>query len=119
MKDIASAMGAHIRKIRKKCGLTLEALSEKADVSPVFLSDVERGRKEPSVTTLRKIAGALGIKIAYLVKPVEPKTAGEKTIEILADEPTKEILTLLEGRSAYQVKTASRVLKSLFEDEEK
>ncbi len=119
---IASVLGTQIRKVRKKCGLTIEALSEKADISPVFLSDVERGKKEASVTTLNKIANALSVKVSYLLKPLDAaaKTPHKReTLEILSDEPTKEILLLLEGRSTCQIKTASRVLKGLFEEEEK
>ena len=122
MKNISSLLGTQIRKVRKKCGLTIEALSEKAEISPVFLSDVERGKKEASVTTLHKIAKALGVKVSYLLKPLDitQKTSYKReTIEILSDEPTKEILAMLEGRSVYQIKTASRVLKGLFEEEEK
>lgn len=122
MKNISSLLGTQIRKVRKKCGLTIEGLSEKAEISPVFLSDVERGKKEASVTTLNKIAKALGVKVSYLLKSLDAaaKTPYKReTIEILSDEPTKEILAMLEGRSIYQIKTASRVLKGLFEEEEK
>lgn len=122
MKNISALLGTQIRKIRKKCGLTIEALSEKAEISPVFLSDVERGKKEASVTTLHKIAKALGVKVGYLLKPLDAASKTQykrETVEILSDAPTKEILAMLEGRSIYQIKTASRVLKGLFEEEEK
>lgn len=119
MNKIAALLGAHIRKLRKKRGLTIRELSDKADLSTDFISDIERGRKEPSVTTLSKISDALGVKIGYLLNPVEKKIYESATVEILSDEPTKEILAMLEGRSAYQIKTASRVLKGLFEEEEK
>lgn len=115
--DISSVLGAQIRKVRKKCGLTIEALSEKAELSPVFLSDVERGRKEPSVTTLLKISSALGVKLSFLIQPIEPKSGKRKILEIIYDEPTVEILSVLEGRSKYELKTAARVLKGLFAEE--
>lgn len=117
MSKIASSLGTHIRKLRKKRGLTIRELSDKADLSTDFISDIERGRKEPSVTTLSKLSDALGVKISYLLKPVEKKLYENATVEILSDEPTKEILAMLEGRSTYQLKTAARVLKSLFEDD--
>ena len=119
MNKMAALLGVHIRKLRKKRGLTIRELSDKADLSTDFISDIEGGRKEPSVTTLSKLSDALGVKISYLLKPVEKKLYDNATIEILSDEHTKEILAMLEGRSVYQIKTASRVLKGLFEEEEK
>lgn len=53
-------LGAAIRRRRHAQGLTLAQLSTLADVSVSMLSEVERGVRDPSLESLRNIAGALG-----------------------------------------------------------
>lgn len=48
---------------REAEGLTLMELAEKTGLSASFLSDIERGRTEPSIKTLRKIAGAYNLHL--------------------------------------------------------
>lgn len=59
-----SALGKKIRRQRKTHQLTLVQLAESCNISPSFLSQIERDQAIPSVTTLYSIAGALGVSIA-------------------------------------------------------
>ncbi len=52
-------LGEAIRAKRKKAGFSQEKLAERADLSTVFISRVERGKESPSVDSLVKIANAL------------------------------------------------------------
>jgi transcriptional regulator with XRE-family HTH domain len=52
-------LGETIRAKRKKAGFSQEKLAERADLSTVFISRVERGKESPSVDSLVKIAKAL------------------------------------------------------------
>lgn len=61
-------LGEMIRAKRKKSDLSQENLAEKADLSTVFISRVERGKESPSVDSLLKIAKALGVKVHDLVR---------------------------------------------------
>ena len=61
-------LGEAIRAKRKKARLSQEALAEKADLSTVFISRVERGKESPSVDSLVKIAKALGVRARDLVR---------------------------------------------------
>lgn len=58
-KDIGKA----IKKAREEAGLTQEKLSELVDISTIYLSHIETGRKMPSVTTLYHIAIELNMSI--------------------------------------------------------
>jgi transcriptional regulator with XRE-family HTH domain len=49
-------------------GLTKGRLAEKADLSTVFISRVERGKESPLVDSLVKIARALGVRARDLVR---------------------------------------------------
>lgn len=56
-----------IQEFRKAKGLTLEGLAEAADLSPSYLSRMERGGRNVSLKNLGKIADALGVRKRDLV----------------------------------------------------
>jgi transcriptional regulator with XRE-family HTH domain len=72
-----------IKEQRLQKGLTLKELSERTELSISFLSQVERGTTSLAITSLKKIADALNIKITeffddtanknYMVKKTEQK----------------------------------------------
>lgn len=55
-----------VRRLRQARGLTLRDLAAKAGVSPGLLSQVERGRIDPSLETLRRVGKALDASIFSL-----------------------------------------------------
>ena len=57
-------LGKTIRGFRVKQGISLNELASRANVSPGFLSQIENGKSEPSLTTLKKLAGGLDISIS-------------------------------------------------------
>ena len=59
MNEIAE----RIRNLRKEKSLTLKDLSEKTDLSVSFLSQVENGASSLAITSLKKIADALGVSM--------------------------------------------------------
>jgi transcriptional regulator with XRE-family HTH domain len=59
-------LGRRIRELRKAKGVLLRDAATSAGVSESFLSQVERGLANPSVATLRRIAGALREPVASL-----------------------------------------------------
>jgi len=61
-------LGKEIRFRRKQAKFSQETLAEKADLSTVFISRVERGKESPTVDSLAKIAGALGVQVRDLVR---------------------------------------------------
>jgi transcriptional regulator with XRE-family HTH domain len=60
-------LGEAVWAKRKRAGFSQEKLAEKADLSTVFISRIERGRESPSVDNLAKIAKALGVRVRDLV----------------------------------------------------
>jgi transcriptional regulator with XRE-family HTH domain len=65
-------VGTRIRNLRGERGLSLRALSEIAEVSPNTISLIERGETSPSVSTLQRLATALGVRITdFFSEPVE------------------------------------------------
>ena len=61
------ALGALLRAQRLAADLSLRELSERTKVSNAYLSQLERGLHEPSLSVLRAIASALGVPLGSLL----------------------------------------------------
>lgn len=59
-------IGRLLRRAREEQGLRLADVAERARLSPQYLSEVERGLKEPSSEVLAALTGALGVTLADL-----------------------------------------------------
>ena len=60
-------LGESVRSHRKEAGFSQEKLAEKAELSTVFISRVERGVANSSVDSLVRIARALKIQVKDLI----------------------------------------------------
>ena len=56
-------VGARLRHLRRRRGLTLAETARRAGISPQYLSEVERGRKDPSSEVLAAISGGLNAEV--------------------------------------------------------
>ena len=65
--DMRRLVGRNVRRLRLERGLTQEAFAEKAGFSQQYVSDLERGKKNPSAVTLFELAQGLGVTPADLV----------------------------------------------------
>ncbi len=65
-------LGLRVRLHRANAGMTLRELATAADLSPRFLSDVEAGRGNISITRLAALAQALGVAMPTLLTPDAP-----------------------------------------------
>ena len=57
-------LGAHLRSVRLARGETLSETADRAGVSPQYLSEMERGMKDPSSEMIAAVAGALDLSLA-------------------------------------------------------
>jgi len=60
-------LGEGIRKHRKAAGLTQEKLAEKVDLNPVYMGQIERGYKVPTVDVLLRVAKVLRVRLRDIV----------------------------------------------------
>jgi transcriptional regulator with XRE-family HTH domain len=60
-------LGPRLRQTREEQGERLIDVAEKAGISPQYLSEIERGRKEPSSEMIAAVTGALGLDLADLL----------------------------------------------------
>lgn len=69
--EVSAAFGAVIRRLRIAKGLTQEQLGFEAGLRRTFVSSLELGQKEPSLTTIFKLSRALKFDVAELLRLVE------------------------------------------------
>ncbi|MBA2514883.1 MAG: helix-turn-helix transcriptional regulator [Solirubrobacterales bacterium] len=62
------SLGALIRAQRSAAGLSLRDLAERTSISNAYLSQIERGLHEPSLTVLRAVADALRLPLGSLLE---------------------------------------------------
>jgi transcriptional regulator with XRE-family HTH domain len=60
-------LGDGIRKHRKQASLTQEKLAERIDINPVYMGQIERGYRVPTVDVLLRIARALKVSLRDIV----------------------------------------------------
>ena len=63
-------LGENIRTHRRNLKWSQETLAEKSDLHHNYIGDIERGEENVSVDALRRIAVALGVQLADLVRDV-------------------------------------------------
>jgi transcriptional regulator with XRE-family HTH domain len=68
---ILSAFGRCVRTQRDLMRLTQEQLAEKADLDRTYISDIERGARNPGIKNVVRLARALGIPTSKLVEGVD------------------------------------------------
>lgn len=61
------ALGALLREERRAAGLSQRELADRTSVSNAYLSQVERGRHEPSLRVLSAVASTLGVPLQVLL----------------------------------------------------
>jgi transcriptional regulator with XRE-family HTH domain len=59
--------GRHLRELRQRSGVTQAQLSVATGLTEGYISNMERGLKVPSLTTVLRLAVALGCKVTELV----------------------------------------------------
>jgi transcriptional regulator with XRE-family HTH domain len=91
--DLLPALGATLRRLRTKRGLSLERLSKLSGVSRAMLSQIELAYSAPTINVMWRIAHALGVPFSALINDIEP-TAGVRVMR--ADE--SKVLASRNGR---------------------
>ena len=70
--SLLGQLGMRIAYLRKKKDISQLELSIRSGVSKNYLSDVENGRRNPTVTVLQKIANGLGVSLEKLFQGIVP-----------------------------------------------
>lgn len=69
--DIQEAFGFAVKMRREELQLTQEALAELSQIHRTYLSDIERGFRNPSLVNIHRLAKALSCSLSVLFQQVE------------------------------------------------
>jgi len=68
MDEISKKLGENLRRIRKEKGMTQEDLCNVLDLDRGYISSIENGKRNPTLSTLKKLADALKVSVDELLK---------------------------------------------------
>ena len=68
--DIRKRTGACIRKLRDERDWSQEELAERAGLHRTYVSAVERGVRNPTISVLGRLAAALGVSVSKMLSGV-------------------------------------------------
>lgn len=104
-KSILKLVGAKIRAVRKRRGLTQEQLAEMIDTQHSYIGYVERGEQNVTLLTLEKIANALKVDLHTLLDYEELSERNPKIFSIVE---------FLSNKSDHDLEKALLILKHVF-----
>ena len=65
--DIRTRLGHNVRRLREAKGWSQEDYADRAGIHRTYVSDIERGRRNPTVTVVEKLAKPLGVTAGQLL----------------------------------------------------
>ncbi len=90
--NLTPVLGANLRRIRTKRGLSLERLAAESGVSRAMLSQIELGHSTPTINLLWKVATALGVPFSALI------SARDRAAFAVLRSGDAKVLTSREGK---------------------
>jgi transcriptional regulator with XRE-family HTH domain len=66
--DIRKRLGRNLRRLRQEEGLSQEDFAFEAGIHRTYVSDIERGARNPTISIVEKLADALGTTASELVR---------------------------------------------------
>lgn len=106
--DFIKIFRENFKKRREELRLTQAELADKANLSLTFISQLERGEKEPSLRTAYKIAKALKTSIDILISEKENQ-----------ETATKKLLNLIKAKDKNDIDLATKLVQVVMEEKEK
>lgn len=67
MDDIRQRLATNLRKLRQASGLSQEAFADVAGIHRTYVSDLERGARNPTIAVVEKLARGLGVIASELL----------------------------------------------------
>ncbi|MBI5869643.1 MAG: helix-turn-helix transcriptional regulator [Actinobacteria bacterium] len=71
MASLAKSFGSEVRKQRESLGLSQEKFAEKAGIHRTYVSSIELGKVDPSLSVANKLAVALDVKLSEIIQSAE------------------------------------------------
>ena len=65
--DICTRLGSNVRRLREAKGWSQEDYADRAGIHRTYVSDIERGRRNPTITIVEKLAKPLEVSAGSLL----------------------------------------------------
>lgn len=65
--DIRKRLGANVRRLRQEKGWSQEEFADHAGIHRTYVSDIERGARNPTISIVEKLAAPLGVSAGTLI----------------------------------------------------
>src|SRR5437867_7446444 len=75
--DVRKRFGAEIKRRRAHLGISQAELAERADLHRTYVSDVEAGKRNPSLATIQRLAAALGASMSVIFGSADDPAAAQ------------------------------------------
>jgi transcriptional regulator with XRE-family HTH domain len=105
--DKKSLLGKRIREIRKSQGISQEQLAERAGISAQYVSNIERGKENPTLDLLLRLAEALRVSLGQM--------CDFETVEDMNQRKMRSSIgAILKKADPDRLRLALKLLRSLF-----
>lgn len=86
--EIGKIVASNLKRLREEQNLSQGQLAERAGVSKVIISQIEKGNANPTINTIWKLTGALGLPYTSLLDPPYSQTVHirKKEIPVLTED---------------------------------
>jgi transcriptional regulator with XRE-family HTH domain len=102
--DRKHLIGLRIKELRKHEGLSQEKLAGEMNISSKYLSNIERGKENPTLDTFMKIADGLHIELSEIFN-YAPEKSSKEMRTMIAD--------LIKGSDKKQLKLFAEIVKAI------
>jgi two-component system response regulator len=110
--DLKALLGAAIKAERSALGISQEELAYRADLHRTYVSDVERGVRNPSIESIQKLAGALQISVSALFEQTRNGSQAKQLVEILlAEDNPRDVQLTLRGFAKAKITNPVHVVR--------
>jgi transcriptional regulator with XRE-family HTH domain len=65
--DIRKRLGNNVRRLRQEKGWSQEEYADRAGIHRTYVSDIERGARNPTISVVEKLATPLGVSAGTLI----------------------------------------------------
>lgn len=117
---MAGTFAQRLLLARRDLDLTQTTLAAQAQISPQYISDLERGKSDnPAIRDVEALAAALGVSPAYLLGwsdiplPGEANAIGEERIPYTVDPRIQELIDLFEDLDAPTQQIALDIIRTI------
>jgi CheY-like chemotaxis protein/plasmid maintenance system antidote protein VapI len=110
--DLKTLLGAAIKAERSVLGISQEELAYRAGLHRTYVSDLERGARNPSIESIQKLAGALETSVAMLFEQASSGNLAKQLVEILlVEDNPRDVQLILRGFAKVKITNPVHVVR--------